>query len=179
MRAVIYALRSEPARESIRRALRPDLERVQATVRHHSQYILDMAVELFGTFAVTDDEEWSEADEVARDWQLWGEPGSGFKHLPVMREEEMYRRSWGPTEPAGLRGVYTGPFGELSSANKSYESVFSAQSTGGEYEEESEEGEDDEGEDEEDEEEEGEGGGVVDEEMGSDEEEVEDEGGEE
>ena len=50
-----------------------------------------------------EDWEWMEVEEALRNWQSWGKPGTGYGHLPVVKEW-MLQRVDSP-EPSGSRMV--------------------------------------------------------------------------
>lgn len=39
------------------------------------------------------DEEWTEEQETLQNWRMWGAPGSGYEHLPVITQDMLYRET--------------------------------------------------------------------------------------
>ena len=65
----------------------------------------EMSMELFGKNMghQQEDQEWMEVEEALRNWRNWGRPGTGYGHLPVVKEQ-MLRRVDSP-EASGSRTV--------------------------------------------------------------------------
>ena len=90
-----------PQCESFRRILDETvgskLRRLRGTIKWHTWILRELNGEVFGRTVKgsAEREEWDEgANEermVLENWRLWGQPGSGFEHLPVLTRGQLFR----------------------------------------------------------------------------------------
>ena len=84
---------SEAIKEAIESAVGPMMTKMTSALRSQKRAMEEMSMELFGKNMghQQEDREWTEVEEVLRNWCNWGRPGTGYGHLPVV-EERMLRR---------------------------------------------------------------------------------------
>lgn len=83
-----------PFKHLIQEAIGGELRRLRNNIKRHTRILRDLNGEIF-IRNVLPDPEWEEdATEeamVLENWRLWGQPGTGFEHLPALTRGQLFR----------------------------------------------------------------------------------------